>query len=96
MFDSVLICEHRKIFKVCLVIFQNYAWTGWTTSISIIFKFRSKAAFSQEKETPTQVFSSEIYKKFKRTPFFTEQFWRLLPKLRSNANLSHANLSQLK
>ena len=29
---KILRCEHRKIFKVCLVIFQHYAIKGFKTS----------------------------------------------------------------
>ena len=28
---KILWCEHRKIFKVCLAIFQHYAWNGQST-----------------------------------------------------------------
>ena len=50
---KILQCEHRKIFKVCLVIFQRYAWKGEHESEPIATEFKPAKPFRFQEQVPT-------------------------------------------
>ena len=49
---KILWCEHRKIFEVCLAIFQHYEWKGWVNLsffLPFFFKKKTRGAFPAAK-----------------------------------------------
>ena len=49
----MLQCEHRKIFKVCLVIFQHFTWKVWHEIERITTEFKPGKSFRFQEQVPT-------------------------------------------